>query len=245
VLGDFRDGLNRHLFVGGNAFIVRMLNRYRADLGVVATSSELEATAKATVRQLQEDTATLSIRARGARRDDAERRRDVGISPAISSRPVIPRGAPGFTSPCVTATAEPCSSRRGQRHRPDSGNDNDADATKYEPHYDRITSADQVQIYEPVMGDPSDVPTTGLLTATHYLEGQPVAAAGFRQGDGGQGHSASTGQRYRIPISLAAATSSTMRCPYPRAVVRSCQRGVAVSADWLPLGAQPREIRCA
>src|SRR5262245_2474348 len=53
VLGDFRDGLNRHLFVGGNAFMVRMLNRYRADLGVVATSSELEATAKATVRQLQ------------------------------------------------------------------------------------------------------------------------------------------------------------------------------------------------
>ena len=38
-----------------------MLNRYRADLGVVATSSELEATAKATVRQLQADTATLSI----------------------------------------------------------------------------------------------------------------------------------------------------------------------------------------
>src|SRR5262249_56332016 len=39
VLGDVRDGLNRHLFVGGNAFMVRMLNRYRADLGVIATSS--------------------------------------------------------------------------------------------------------------------------------------------------------------------------------------------------------------
>jgi formate-dependent nitrite reductase cytochrome c552 subunit len=41
VLGDFRDGLNRHLFVGGNAFMVRMLNRYRADLAVIATSWEL------------------------------------------------------------------------------------------------------------------------------------------------------------------------------------------------------------
>ena len=61
VLGDFRDGLHRHLFVGGNAFMVRLLNRYRTELGVVALSSELEATAKATVRQLQEDTATVSL----------------------------------------------------------------------------------------------------------------------------------------------------------------------------------------
>ena len=61
VLGDFRDGLQRHLFVGGNAFMVRLLNRYRGDLGVEATSSEMEATAKATIRQLQEDTANVSI----------------------------------------------------------------------------------------------------------------------------------------------------------------------------------------
>jgi hypothetical protein len=60
-----------------------------------------------------------------------------------------------------------------------AGNDNDADATKYEPHYDRITSADQVQIYEPVMGDPNDVPTTGLLTATHYLKDNRLLPRGF------------------------------------------------------------------
>ena len=52
VLGDFRDGLHRHLFVGGNAFVVRMLNRYRQELGVTASSSEFEATAKATVLPL-------------------------------------------------------------------------------------------------------------------------------------------------------------------------------------------------
>jgi hypothetical protein len=59
------------------------------------------------------------------------------------------------------------------------GNDNDADATKYEPHYDRITSADQVQIYEPILGDPSDVPTTGLLTATHYVKDNRLLPRGF------------------------------------------------------------------
>ena len=36
VLGDARDSLSRHLFVGGNAFMVRMFNRYRTELGVEA-----------------------------------------------------------------------------------------------------------------------------------------------------------------------------------------------------------------
>ena len=43
----------QHVFVGGNAFMVRMLNRYRTELGIAALPSELEATARATTRQLQ------------------------------------------------------------------------------------------------------------------------------------------------------------------------------------------------
>ena len=58
VLGDARDTMAQHVFVGGNAFMVRMFNRYRTELGVTALPSELEATARATIRQLQQDTAT-------------------------------------------------------------------------------------------------------------------------------------------------------------------------------------------
>ena len=61
VLGDARDSLARHVFVGGNAFMVRMLNRYRTELAVEALPSELEATARATIRQLQEDTARVVV----------------------------------------------------------------------------------------------------------------------------------------------------------------------------------------
>jgi hypothetical protein len=60
-----------------------------------------------------------------------------------------------------------------------AGNDNDADATKYEPHYDRITTADQVQIYEPILGDSNNAPTTGLLTATQYLKDNRLLPRGF------------------------------------------------------------------
>ena len=63
VLGDARDTLSRHLFVGGNAFMVRMFNRYRTELGIQALPAELEATARATIRQLQEETATLTLSA--------------------------------------------------------------------------------------------------------------------------------------------------------------------------------------
>jgi len=59
------------------------------------------------------------------------------------------------------------------------GNDHDADARRYEPHYERITGAEQVQIYEPVLGDVAGVPTTGLLTATQYLKDNRLLPRGF------------------------------------------------------------------
>ena len=180
-LGDYRDGLHRHLFVGGNAFMVRLLNRYRTELGVEATSDELEATAKATVRQLQEQTATLSIArselAGGKLNVDVEREEPDGTQ--IPDRlPLAPHMA--ARDRARSRRDARCSSRaRSPRTGLIQGNDNDADATKYEPHYDQITSADQVQIYEPIMGDPNNVPTTGLLTATHYLKDNRLLPRGF------------------------------------------------------------------
>src|SRR6478672_6735429 len=61
VLGEPRTGLARHVFVGGNFFMLRLLNRYRVDLGVVAPTSELEASAVRTVRNLQTETALVSV----------------------------------------------------------------------------------------------------------------------------------------------------------------------------------------
>ena len=180
VLGDIRDGLHRHLFVGGNAFIVRMLNRYRGELGVTALPSELEATAKATIRQLQEETATVSIArielAGGTLSADVDVKNLAGHKfptgyPARRTwLHVTVRdgdGRPVFESGAVRADGSI------------EGNDNDADPLRYEPHYDRITTADQVQIYEPILGDAGNQPTTGLLFATHYLKDNRLLPHGF------------------------------------------------------------------
>jgi hypothetical protein len=59
------------------------------------------------------------------------------------------------------------------------GNDNDADATRFEPHHDVIRRSDDVQIYESVMGDPSGAPTTGLLSAVQFLKDNRLLPRGF------------------------------------------------------------------
>jgi hypothetical protein len=47
--------------------------------------------------------------------------------------------------------------------------------------YERITSTDQVQIYESIMGTPAGAPTTGLLQATQYLKDNRLLPRGFNK----------------------------------------------------------------
>jgi hypothetical protein len=172
--------VSRHVFVGGNAFLLRILKDHSKELGVIATGDELEASAKRTEEQLGNQTATVEIR-----------------NPAVSAGrlefAVTVTNKAGHKFP----TAYPA--RRAWLHvavrdsqggvvfesgapRPDgsvTGNDNDADATKFEPHYTRIVSPDQVQIYESIMGDFANRVTTGLLYGTHYLKDNRLLPRGF------------------------------------------------------------------
>src|SRR5262249_34305502 len=59
------------------------------------------------------------------------------------------------------------------------GNPNDADPARFEPHHREITSADQVQIYEPILKDPAGRVTTGLAAAAGYLKDNRLLPAGF------------------------------------------------------------------
>jgi len=61
VLGTPRSGMSRHIFVGGNFFIQRMLNRYRTDLSVEALPEELESAAVRTEEHLRSQTAQIEI----------------------------------------------------------------------------------------------------------------------------------------------------------------------------------------
>jgi hypothetical protein len=180
VLGQPRERLGRHTFLGGNFFMLRMLNRYRGELGVEAPPRELEAAAQETIAHLARDAAALSIApavaSPGQLAVDVTVRNLTGhkLPTAYPSRrawlSLTVRDAQGsvvFSSGGI----EPSGLIRG--------NDNDADAGRVEPHYTEIGSEDQVQIYESVMRDANGAVTTGLLRATGYLKDNRLLPRGF------------------------------------------------------------------
>lgn len=59
------------------------------------------------------------------------------------------------------------------------GNDGDIDRTRYEPHYQLITSEQQVQIYETIMGNTENTVTYTLLESAQYLKDNRVLPQGF------------------------------------------------------------------
>lgn len=62
-----------------------------------------------------------------------------------------------------------------------AGADNDSNQTVFEPHYNLITSVDQVQIYEPVMGDSDGNVTYTLLRGAQYLKDNRLTPKGFNK----------------------------------------------------------------
>jgi len=180
VLGKPRTEASRHVFLGGNFFMLRMLNRFREDLGVVALPQEFTAAAERTVAHLKSETAQISIDRVGMRAG----RLEATVSVRNLSGHKLPTGYPSrrtwlhvvvrdandrvlFESGAVDA--------RGAIQ----GNDNDAEPGRYEPHYSEISAADQVQIYEAIMADSAGHLTTGLLHAVKYEKDNRLLPRGF------------------------------------------------------------------
>ena len=182
VVGEPREGLSRHTFLGGNVFMLRMLNRYRNDLGVTAPSHEIEAAAAATARQLQVDTATVQIADAGRTGPNATFTVVVGNLTGHK----LPTGYPSRRA-WLHVTARDASGRvlfESGAVAPTgaiAGNDNDDDAARFEPHYEEIHASDQVQIYESIMVDVRGVPTTGLLLGTRYVKDNRLLPRGFEK----------------------------------------------------------------
>jgi len=182
VLGDLREGLSRHTFIGGNFFMLRILNRFRNELAVAALPSELEASANATVRQLQQDSATIGITRAAAAGGNVE----VDLDVRNLTGHKLPSGYPSRRA-WLHVTLSDGAGRvvfESGAIAPDgriAGNDNDADAAAFESHYEEITRPDQVQIYESVMQDKAGKPTTGLLQAVDFAKDNRLLPRGFNK----------------------------------------------------------------
>jgi hypothetical protein len=214
VLGQAREGVSRHVFVGGNFFMIRLLNRFRDELAVAALPHEFDAAAARTVTFLQNEAARVSIEraeVRDGRLEAVITTENLGghkLPTAYPSRRawlhVVVRDGAGRAI-FESGALEPSGLIQG--------NDNDLDPKRFEPHYREITAPDQVQIYESIMADASGAPTTGLLSALRYAKDNRLLPHGFDKQTAGReiavigGASedpdfASGGDRvlYRIPL---------------------------------------------
>jgi hypothetical protein len=173
-----RSGLGRHEFVGGNFIVPAMLKQ----LGVAMPA-------------LPQDLDRASARARAHVKDAAAKIAidGVEVKDGVLSAQIKVENFAGHKLP----TAYP--SRRSWLHLTIrdgeggvcfesgaigkngriAGNDNDDDALRFEPHHGVIEKAEQVQIYEAILGDKDGRVTTGLLHAVKYLKDNRVLPLGF------------------------------------------------------------------
>jgi hypothetical protein len=186
VLGQPRMGLARHAFVGGNAFMLRLLNRFRVELAVASPPGELDEAVRLTVRNLETASAAVSVE----RAEIAGGRLNVDVAVRNLTGHKLPTGYPSRRV-WLHVTIRDRSGRpvfeSGALAPSGSieGNDSDIDPTRFEPHYAEVRAPDQVQIYESVMSDPAGVPTTGLLTGVRYLKDNRLLPRGFEKGSTG------------------------------------------------------------
>jgi hypothetical protein len=180
VLGQPREGVSRHDFRGANFLMLGVLNRFRADLGVVALPAELDAAITRTKTFLQSSSATVSV----DRADFAQGRLQADVLVRNLAGHKLPTGYPSRRAWLHVTVSDArgrlvFSSGAFEPTGAIAGNDNDRDAARFEPHHTEIRSGDDVQVYEAIMGTDTRAVTTGLLSAVSYLKDNRVLPRGF------------------------------------------------------------------
>lgn len=174
-----KDHFSQHHFVGGNVFMLNILQDNLETLEISAPTKKITETKKRTAVQLQQQSASLSLI-------------DGSVERGMLTTSVVLESKVGHKFP----TGFP--SRRAWIHFTvrDSGGavifesggvgadgtiagDDGDEKMSCEPHYDLITGPDQVQIYESVMQDTDGKVTFTLLRASGYIKDNRLLPKGF------------------------------------------------------------------
>ena len=175
--------LARHTFLGGNFFMLRMLNRYRSRArrdGAARRSSRRRRRPRCGSSRPTRRTSRSTRAARSGERARARRRRPqpdraqaadrLSVAPCLAARDGARRSgrigvrvrrgrSRAARSPATTTTRTRCA---------------------FEPHYDEIRTADQVQIYESVMADPAGrANDRACCRATPFVKDNRLLPRGF------------------------------------------------------------------
>jgi hypothetical protein len=174
-----RQPFYQHWFVGGNALMLGILAGWGGELEVTADAAHFDATRTRVVDQIGERAASLTVDS--LELEDGVLTANLRVAAATGHK--FPTSFPSrraWLHVAVTDAAGMVIWESGARNADGtiSGNAADVDASAFEPHYDIITQPDQVQIYEPIMGDNEGQVTYTLLRAAQYLKDNRMLPAG-------------------------------------------------------------------
>lgn len=174
-----RQPFSQHHFAGGNAFMLAILNDNAAEIGVTAEYGQLAFTYERIWEQLGR-AATLELKR--ASHDGETLTLDLALGVGTGHK--FPTSFPSRRAWLHVTVTDGAGQVIFESGRPQAdgsivGNDADSDPTKFEPHHDVITAADQVQIYEPIMGDTDGNVTYTLLRGATYLKDNRLLPLGF------------------------------------------------------------------
>lgn len=178
--GPPRSPFYQHIFAGGNAYMLRVLEVFGQELGVTASSLQFQQKQAEVLAQLQMRTASLDLEQASV--DGSALTVAVVVKSMVGHK--FPTGFPARRAwlHLTVQDAEGQTVFESGATNPDGsivGNDNDLDATAYEPHYLSIDSPEQVQIYESIMGNSEGHVTTILLEGAEYLKDNRLPPIGF------------------------------------------------------------------
>jgi hypothetical protein len=175
-----RSPFSMHSFVGGNAYMLEILNEFGDELGVTASSDDFLGTIGRTLGQLQNETAILTVE--DSRLSGGRVILDLQVENLVGHK--LPTGFPArraWLHVLVSDGAGEVVFESGGVNPDGSiiGNDNDRDPGLYEQHYQAIVDPEQVQIYEAILRDSELSVTTTLLRAAGYLKDNRLLPDGF------------------------------------------------------------------
>ncbi len=175
-----REPFYQHHFLGGNVFMQRVLRDNREELDVAASVEEFDESIARNLAFLRNETADLSIIEAAV----TEGMLEIDVLVTGKAGHKFPTGFPSrrawlhFT---VTGGSGQTIFESGAPSADGTiaGNDADVDETTFEPHYDEITSTDQVQIYESIMENSDGRVTYTLLRGAAYAKDNRLLPMGF------------------------------------------------------------------
>lgn len=170
----------QHRFSGSNTYILGLIDRYQDELGVNASLQDFRRAYEAVTFQLQNDTAAVSLEESSI--VDTWMRLDLLVENLAGHKlPTAFSSRRMWIHLRVTDAAGELVFESGgyDEFGRIFGDAFDEGGDSFEPHYDRITSGDEVQIYETIPADISGAVTTDMLRAASRLKDNRLLPAGF------------------------------------------------------------------